>query len=119
MRKQTVVVGGLVVVIVCLFIARPNATQTRGTPTDTARRQIVNGTPEVARNIMLLDTQTGDSWITCHDSQAVVGWCMMFRGGVQAGKASSGDASAPGTGVLPKCLHYDKTGLFCTEYEKP
>jgi hypothetical protein len=109
----------LVVVIVCLFMARSNATQTRGTPTDPGRWQIVNGTPELARNIMLLDTETGDSWITYNDPQAGVGWCTMFKGGVQAGKAPSGDASAPRTGVLPKCLHYDKTGFFCTEYEKP
>jgi hypothetical protein len=32
------------------------------------RFQIVNGTPEFAKNIMLIDTQTGDSWIACAGS---------------------------------------------------
>lgn len=31
------------------------------------RFQIVNGTPDMARNIMLLDTETGDAWVACED----------------------------------------------------
>lgn len=46
------------------------------------RFQIVNGTPDLARNIMLLDTVTGDSWITCRSDignpvghSYADGWC--------------------------------------------
>src|ERR1700722_7074417 len=43
-----------------------------------ARYQIVNGTPEMTHNIMLLDTQTGKTWIVCtidkEDS-----WCAMHQ----------------------------------------
>jgi len=45
-----------------------------------ARWQIFNGTPEMAKNIMLLDTVTGQTWILCHDSKTNAdGWCNMFR----------------------------------------
>lgn len=42
------------------------------------RYQVVNGTPDLTRNIMLLDTQTGSTWIKCSDS-GVSGWCLMPR----------------------------------------
>ncbi len=84
MRKQTIIVGVLVVVIVCFVMAQPNATQTRTIPkTENGRWQIVNGTPELAHNIMLLDTQTGDTWITCGNKEST-DWCSMSRGYVQA-----------------------------------
>jgi hypothetical protein len=40
---------------------------------------IVNGTPDTSRNIMLLDTVTGASWILCHDKDNGDGWCRLFR----------------------------------------
>ena len=43
------------------------------------RYQIVNGTPEMARNIMLLDTATGKTWVYCGDSDKVGAWCPMER----------------------------------------
>lgn len=42
------------------------------------RYQIVNGTPDLTRNIMLLDTQTGDSWIDCDDDGRTT-WCRILR----------------------------------------
>ena len=43
------------------------------------RFQIVNGTPDLTRNIMLLDTETGDSWIICVTTDNADGWCRMQR----------------------------------------
>ena len=43
------------------------------------RYQIVNGTPEYAANIMLLDTATGDSWINCSSEDIGSMWCKMPR----------------------------------------
>lgn len=53
----------------------------------TSRYQIVNGTPEMTRNIMLLDTWTGDTWIICADKTGLSAWCAMDRDYEQA-KAS-------------------------------
>ncbi len=43
------------------------------------RFQVMNGTPQLARNIMLVDTQTGRVWITCEtksrESTTNVNWC--------------------------------------------
>jgi hypothetical protein len=50
------------------------------------RYQIVNGTPEYAANIMLLDTATGDSWIKCASEEVGSLWCKMPR---------SNDATSP------------------------
>jgi hypothetical protein len=52
-------------------------------PQQTGRFQIVNGTPTMSRNIMLLDTWTGDTWITC--GEAPTAWCPI-QYGVQATK---------------------------------
>lgn len=41
------------------------------------RFQIVNGTPGMSRNIMLLDTSTGDSWITCSGEDSGNVWCVV------------------------------------------
>ena len=41
------------------------------------RFKIVNGTPELARNIMLLDTALGGSWELCNLAPNVAGWCGM------------------------------------------
>ena len=43
------------------------------------RFQIVNGTPGYARNIMLLDTETGASWLTCNGEEGATGWCSLPR----------------------------------------
>ncbi len=40
------------------------------------RYQIVNGTPDQARNIMLLDTITGETWLSC-TVEGAFGWCKM------------------------------------------
>lgn len=53
----------------------------------TGRYQIMNGTPELTRNIMLLDTWTGDTWIICGNKDGPTGWCVMDRDYEQA-KAS-------------------------------
>lgn len=41
------------------------------------RYQIVNGTPTYARNIMLLDTQTGRTWVICSARDSTAAWCSM------------------------------------------
>jgi hypothetical protein len=45
-------------------------TPTRLRAAKEGRYQIVNGTPELTRNIMLLDTWTGNTWIVCEDKEA-------------------------------------------------
>ncbi len=57
----------------------------------TGRFQIVNGTPSLARTVMLLDTRTGRTWTLCEDksdsmSTVSTHWCAM---------RTLGDASAP------------------------
>lgn len=45
------------------------------------RFRIVNGMPSMMKSVMLLDTQTGKSWVLCNakDSAATTdsGWCAM------------------------------------------
>lgn len=43
----------------------------------TGRYQVVNPTPQMARNIMLLDTWTGTTLINCVGTHGVSGWCEM------------------------------------------
>lgn len=43
------------------------------------RFQVVNGTPEMTRNIMLLDTQTGQAWQICGPDTEMSRWCPMKR----------------------------------------
>jgi len=43
------------------------------------RWTVVNGTPEYAMNIMLLDTATGDTWLKCGDKDGVTYWCRILR----------------------------------------
>jgi hypothetical protein len=105
--------GTVVGVIVCLAIAQPNATQTRttsNTKTENGRWQIVNGTPGLSRNIMLLDTQTGDSWITCEDSAKSTHWCWIPK----SYSASSG--VKPPDGI---CLEYDEKGACLEQRPAP
>ena len=53
------------------------------------RFQIINGTPEMTRNIVLIDTETGRTWLMCDTkgvslTAAVVdtGWCAMPVAGI-------------------------------------
>lgn len=45
------------------------------------RFRIVNGMPSTARNIMLLDTKTGKTWIMCETKDSTttttLNWCAM------------------------------------------
>ncbi len=56
------------------------------------RFQIVNGTPEMTRNIMLLDTVSGDSWILC-TTEGAQGWCRMPRSHGTASNLTDGKSN--------------------------
>lgn len=44
------------------------------------RYQVVNPTPAMTRNTMLLDTVTGQTWVYCDGTDGnSVGWCGMVR----------------------------------------
>lgn len=78
----------LAVVLGCVVVmsqaqVRPG---TASTSVETGRYQIVNGTPAMARNIMLLDTWTGTTWITCENEQDGTNWCAMSRTYTQTGQ---------------------------------
>jgi hypothetical protein len=47
--------------------------------TSAGRWSIVNGTPQYARNIMLLDTATGQTWTKCADKDGAEFWCYVTR----------------------------------------
>ncbi|SRR5258708_4171790 len=49
------------------------------------RWQIVNPSPPMMRTIMLLDTATGQTWISCETKEAGTAWCDMHRGGMVQG----------------------------------
>ena len=55
---------------------------------DVGRFQVMNGTPSFIRNIMLVDTVTGRTWLTCEtkQSETVVNtnWCAMEMFGAPA-----------------------------------
>jgi len=71
----------LIAFILILILALRFGGDSHAAPSATTlgRFTIVNGTPDQARNIMLLDTLTGESWITCQDRTDGTGWCHMFR----------------------------------------
>lgn len=46
-------------------------------PSAPGRFQVVNGTPSLTRNIMLLDTATGRTWVVCGDENVASAWCAM------------------------------------------
>jgi hypothetical protein len=54
---------------------------TTTSPSQVGRFQIVNGTPQFAVNIMLLDTTTGESWQACggEGKKEITQWCKMER----------------------------------------
>jgi hypothetical protein len=71
-------------------------------PNETGRFQIVNGTPEMAHNIMLLDTWTGRTWMTCHDSSSGNdGWCPLPQFSSPPGTNSPQASAPPAPHVLP------------------
>jgi hypothetical protein len=74
-------VGGLLVAVAIGQSARSNAPSAAESTrkSEIGGYQIVNGTPEFAANIMLLDTVTGDSWIKCGSDTVGDLWCRMPR----------------------------------------
>lgn len=93
-RMSVALIAGVVVLSVALVPASPqsqNPSRPNLKPIETppnGRYQIVNGTPEMTRNIMLLDTQTGKTWIICTGSDGATWWCTM-QTGEQTGKEVS------------------------------
>lgn len=41
---------------------------------------VVNPTPDLARNVMLLDSATGTTWVGCGKAGEISAWCPMTRG---------------------------------------
>lgn len=66
-----------------LAFALPAAAQERGN--QTGRFQIVNGTPQLSKNIMLIDTWTGETWQICTNKEGEDLWCKMSRSTSPAG----------------------------------
>jgi hypothetical protein len=54
------------------------------------RFQVVNGTPQYAMNIMLLDTVTGDTWIKCGSPETSDTWCKVNRTDSETSPKKSG-----------------------------
>lgn len=81
---------GLVVAIsaIALGCERPAKNAPPVPSSEIGRYQIVNGLPSMARDIMLLDTKTGRTWILCttKDSTATTdsNWCSMKQFGYPA-----------------------------------
>jgi hypothetical protein len=63
-----------------------------------ARYQIVNGTPDLTQNIMLLDTQTGKTWEVCRIDKDE-SWCAMHQ--YQEGEFRSIDDQKPSAKTPP------------------
>lgn len=77
-----IAVGGLVVAVVMAQWSPANVVVpavAQPVRPDVGRYQIVNGTPDLAANIMLLDTITGDSWVKCSSPDTGSLWCRMSR----------------------------------------
>lgn len=78
--RRILYVGTLVVAVGVGALARKSASA--APPASVAsiagRWQVVNGTPDMARNIMLLDSVTGQTWIAC-TSEDGNSWCYMPR----------------------------------------
>ena len=79
--------------VALVLLATPGCERPANTPpapppqsSDVGRYQVVNGVPSMARNIMLLDTKTGKTWVVCASKDPTVytetNWCAMrFFGG--------------------------------------
>lgn len=78
--RRILYVGALVVAVGVGALARKNASAAPPLPvaSSAGRWQVVNGTPDMARNIMLLDSVTGQTWIAC-TGEAGNSWCYMPR----------------------------------------
>jgi hypothetical protein len=80
MTKRTVSVLVGAAVLLALGVSVPAVGQSRAiVQSGVGRYQIVNGTPEMTRNIMLLDTVTGDTWVVCGNEKETTGWCPLLR----------------------------------------
>jgi hypothetical protein len=65
--------------------AQTHTNSTPNAPAPTGRYQIANGTPELSKNIMLLDTWTGETWIICGgNGVSATSWCPVLHA-TQAG----------------------------------
>jgi hypothetical protein len=49
-----------------------------GTIPTTGRFQVVDPTPDIVRNVTLLDTATGETWLLCNGKDGTV-WCVVPR----------------------------------------
>lgn len=56
-------------------------------PTEIGRYQVTNPTPSIARNSMLLDTATGQTWVLCLTPTSETEWCAMDRSSATASTA--------------------------------
>jgi hypothetical protein len=89
MRARTFfyVSAAILMLVISYSVGAHRANAQSGTPSATAQRaaggryQIVNGTPEMTRNIMLLDTEMGRTWIICTLGDSSTGWCPMSVAG--------------------------------------
>lgn len=89
-------VATLVAVALMALVAGASA-QSRGVVSSNAGRfQVVNGTPEFAKHIMLLDTQTGNTWIVCGGEGGPTNWCAMSRDFEQKADPLAGKKYEPG-----------------------
>jgi hypothetical protein len=78
--KRAVAVTVAVVLVLVFWLGVPARGDSRAAvQSGGGRFQIVNGTPEMTRNIMLLDSTSGESWIVCTDEGGTSGWCQMTR----------------------------------------
>lgn len=61
-----------------LELARLEAEEIRGR-VSVGRFQVINGSPSTTRNIMLLDTSTGNTWVICNGPNDETTWCWVER----------------------------------------
>jgi hypothetical protein len=81
MKRVAVAGAALAVVLVLVGLVYGQARTPLPVPVTASagRFHVVNGTPELTKNIMLLDSVTGETWIYCSDTNGVTGWCYMPR----------------------------------------
>ena len=93
-KPRTVLLAALPLLAGCdqgkaVLKAKTAALQAEADTLRVGRYQVVNGTPSQPRYIMLLDTETGRTWILCSDKAATPAtapsWCPMAyeKGGVK------------------------------------
>ena len=84
-RTVTVLIGSMLAVLaaiaalVGILVFRVNNMSAPANAPTVPVFQIVNGTPEYAVNIMLLNTHTGESWVNCRGEGGENGWCPMMQ----------------------------------------